>query len=321
MGRLVTFTASPSNAGILPNYQWYINRVPVPGATGGSFITNSLKNGDSVTAEVERSFTPFDSAFSPAIYMVVVPNVTPMVTKAITAGANPGCRDSLIRFTATATNAGLAPTYRWYLNGITVGTAQTYSNTTADSGDLIWVRIIASGSAVACYSNDTAYSDTTVLIRKPTPANPVISFIGHLLVSDSANVQWYGPAGIIPGATGPVFRPTVQGTYYALIPSPLCGTGKSNTLVVFPLSVGNTPLNGVELYPNPTTGLLTITWGRPTTSRITVLTSTGQALMHEVATLASRKEIDLSKLPSGLYFLSLQDEHGQKGTVQVTVKH
>ena len=224
-GRNVTFSASTINAGTMPNFQWFVNGIPAPGAVGGSFTTNTLVNGDQITAQVQRAFSPFDSAMSNTITMIVVPNVTPSVTKAITTGSNPGCTGFPIQFTASVSNAGLTPTYRWFLNGNPVGTNPTYTNNTAVTGDRVWVRIIASGAPVACYTNDTAYSDTTTLVRLPVPSNPVISFIGKYLISDSSNVQWYGPAGIIPGATGPAYMPTVQGEYYALIGNPLCGTG------------------------------------------------------------------------------------------------
>ena len=320
-GRNVTFSATPTNAGTLPNYLWMVNGLPVPGGVGGSFTTNSLSNGDFVTVQVQRSSAPFDSALSPAILMVVVPNLTPTVTKAITAGTNPGCQTTQIQFTATATNAGLAPTFRWYINGISVGTGAVYNNFTAVTGDRIFVRALASGSPTACYTTDTAYSDTTTLVRLPVPALPVISFIGHYLVSDSANVQWYGPAGILPGATGSTFHPVAQGQYYAVIPNPVCGTGKSNVLIVSPLEVGNYNMSDVQLYPNPTTGLLTINWGAPKSTRITVFTPAGQMVYQDAANTVSSKVVDLSRLASGMYFVMLQDESGARGTVKVTVSH
>lgn len=318
-GRNITFTATPKNAGTAPSYAWYVNGVLVPGAVGTSFTTNSLANGDYVNAKIKATTTPFDSALSPAINMVVVPNITPAVIKSITAGSNPGCKDSLIQFTATTTNAGATPTYRWYINGTAVATTAIYNNYTASNGDKIWVRVIATASSTACYTRDTAYSDTTTLARLPTPALPVISFIGHDLVSDSANVQWYGPAGLIPTATGQTYRPTVQGDYYAVLRTRLCGTGKSNVLTVSPLDVSNYNLSNVQMYPNPTTGQLTITWGTPSTTRITVYTPFGQSVMHDVATVSTRKVLDLSRLASGIYFVMLQDEHGKSGAVRVTV--
>lgn len=323
-GRNVTFTATPVNGGTAPTYQWYVNGSVVTGATGVNFSTNVLGNGDSVYVIMTSNFSCAASptAKSPAIYMTVIPTVTPTVTKAITAGTNPGCIGDAVTFTATTTNAGTTPTYRWYYNGnpIPFATTATYT-VTGNTGDQIWVRIIGANPAASCYTRDSAWSDTTVLDRRVRPNLPVISFIGHQLISDSANVQWWGPAGLIPGATGPVYTPTVQGDYYAVIVSPLCGTGVSNVLTVSPLTVGGYNMSGMQLYPNPTTGLITITWKAVTTTRFTVYTATGKALIHDVATLSTRKVLDLSALPSGSYFIVMQDESGKTGAVNVTVAH
>jgi hypothetical protein len=323
-GRTVTFSATPTNGGTAPTYQWYINGTQVTGATGTSFSTNVLNNGDSVYV-VMGSNSPCAAtatAKSPAVYMTVIPNVTPTVTKSITKGSNPGCLNDTLEFTANPSNAGPAPAYRWFLNGapIPFATTSVYRlNTGGNNGDQIYVRIVASNGAGSCYTRDTAYSDTTTLDRRQRPALPVIHFIGHDLICDSANVQWWGPAGLIPGATGPVYTPHVQGDYFATIIGPLCGTGMSNVLTVSPLVVGNYNMSGVNIFPNPTTGQLNITWSAPATTRITIYNASGQALMHEMATVATEKVMDLSRLPSGVYFVMLQDENGKSGAVRVTV--
>lgn len=322
-GRAVTFTANPVNGGNAPLYQWFVNGVAVVGATGVSYTNNTYATGDSVYVQLTSNYVCVanTTAVSPAAYLLTIPSVTPYVTKAITAGSNPGCEDSLVQFTATALNGGPAPSFRWFVNGIQVGVNSVYDNTTANDGDLIWVRMTPSGIGSSCFSRDTAYSDTTVLQRKATPKLPFISFIGHDLVSDSANVQWYGPAGLIPGAVGATYSPTATGTYYAVIRNPLCGTGQSNILIVNPLSVGSYNMQGVALFPNPTTGRLTITWTSAATTRIQVTTATGQVVLRDMATLTTSKVLDLSKLASGVYFVNLEDEHGNKGAVRVTVAH
>lgn len=325
-GRTVTFSATPTNGGTAPTYQWYINGTSVTGATGTSFSTNVLNNGDSVYV-ILGSNSPCAAtatAKSPAVYMAVIPNVTPTVTKSITKGSNPGCLNDTLEFTATPANAGPVPAYRWFINGFPVpgGTLSTFRlNTGGNNGDQIYVRIVASSGAGTCYTRDTAYSDTTTLDRRTRPSLPVIHFIGHDLICDSANVQWWGPAGLIPGATGPVYTPHVQGDYFAVINGPLCGTGVSNVLTVSPLVVGNYNMDGVNIFPNPTTGQLNITWSSPATTRITIYNASGQALMHEMATVATQKVMDLSRLPSGVYFVMLQDENGKSGAVRVTVSH
>ncbi len=324
-GRTVTFAATPTNGGATPGYQWYVNGAPVAGAVGATFSTNTLSNLDSVKVQLTSSSscaaTP--STFSPNTIVNVVPSVTPSVTKAITVGSNPGCINDLLQLTATTANAGATPAYRWFLNGVAIpfATTNVYNNTTGVTGDKIWVRIVAANPGSSCYTKDTAYSDTITLDRRAVPSLPVISFIGHQLVSDSANVQWWGPAGLLPGATGATFTPTVQGDYYAVIIGPLCGTGKSNVLTVSPLVVGSYNLTGVKMYPNPTTGLFNITWSSAATTRLTVYTAAGKAVMHDMATLAMHKTLDLSGLPSGIYFVQLQDESGKSGVVRVTLSH
>jgi hypothetical protein len=318
-GRNVTFSASPSNAGSLPNYTWFVNGLAVSGGIGGSLTINTLNNGDNVFVRIYRSAPPYDSANSNVIMMTVVGNDTPTVSKAITLGSNPGCVNSLIQFTAASTHSGLAPLYTWYLNGIPVGTGITYNNNTAVTGDRVWVRLQPGGSALACYTRDTLYSDTTTLIRLPAPGLPVISFIGHLLVSDSANVQWYGPAGLIPGAVGQTFRPTQPGNYYAVIPNPLCGTGKSNVLIVSPLEVGGVALPEVKVYPNPSTGLVNLDWAGNDTRMIQVYTPAGMKVWETRTSNTNKLQLDMTSWTSGIYFLSMQDANGAKFTTRITL--
>jgi len=322
-GLPVTFTATPVNGGTAPAYRWFKNGV-VTGVTTSTYTSSTLSTGDSIYVELYSNYscatTPLVN--SPATYIVIIPNVTPSVSKSITAGSNPGCKDSLIQFTANTANAGSAPSYRWYVNGVFSGvTTAVYNNTTAVTGDKIFVRAIPSGIGSACYSVDTVYSDTTTLTRLATPALPVISFIGHQLVADSSDVTWYGPAGLLPGGISQTYTPTVQGSYYAIIQNALCGGGKSNVLIVSPLMVGTYNMSGVQMVPNPTTGKVTISWTTPGTTRITVFTPSGQAIMQDVATVTNQKVLDLSNLASGIYFVMLQDEHGNSGTMKVTLTH
>ena len=54
-GQTDTFVASSAHGGTSPAYQWYINGMPVAGATNATYITDSLQNGQIVTCAITSS--------------------------------------------------------------------------------------------------------------------------------------------------------------------------------------------------------------------------------------------------------------------------
>ena len=319
VGKPVTFKAVVTNGGTAPTSQWRVNNVIIAGATGITFTTSTLNNGDSVQYYLTSNspcVAPGQIVKSNAIHMTILPYDTVKVSAAITQGSNPGCKDSVLKFTATGTNGGASPLYAWFVNGAQVATGATYTSSTLNNGDVVRVRIVATGAG--CHVNDTAYSTPITLTITTTLSSPVISFIGTMLVSDSVNVQWYGPGGIIPGATSQTYHPTSPGSYYAVALPAGCVERKSNVLLLSLLSVSQYDLSTVHLFPNPTSGQLVIDWGsNPSTTRITVYTPSGQAVLQDIAQHAFRKTLDLSSLANGVYFVVLQDESGKAGTVRI----
>lgn len=317
-GKPVTFTGVVTNPGTTPSYNWFINGTPVPGATTLTFTTTTLNNNDTVQlAYISGNpcvTTPI--ILSNKIGMTVIPVDTPTVTATITKGSNPGCTDSLLEFTAVPGSAGTG-NYNWYLNGTSVSTSIVYSSTTFANGDQVYVRAVA---GPGCHLTDTMYSDPIKIVRNTAPVAPVISFIGNALVANATTVQWYGPGGLIPGAIGQSHRPAGPGSYYARALNNGCPSLPSNVLQVSLLMIGNYNLDNVQIYPNPTSGQLNLDWGStPATARITVYSTTGQALLQDNVKHATRKIMDLSALAAGNYFVVLQDDRGNTGTVRITL--
>ena len=319
-GKPILFYVTTTNGGTAPVYLWLVNGAST-GANGNTFSTTALHNGDSVNCLVisNNPCVTNQTVLSNKILMTVIANDSAYVKVALTQGLNPGCKDSLVQYTATASHAGLTPVYAWYVNGVKVANGNTFTSTTLLNGDKLVARVIVTPG---CYVKDTVYSDTVTLVRNTVPTATRISLIGNMLVADSPHVQWYGPSGMIaaPAGTSQSFRPTAPGLYYAVVLNNGCNSASSNVLLISALSIGGFNTDGVQVYPNPASQQIVIDWGtKPATSTINIYDPSGQIVLRDVATNVSRKSLDISGLANGMYFIVLQDEQGKTGTVRITV--
>ena len=126
----VTFTATATDAGNSPTYQWYVNAVATGSgttnsATNNSFTTSSLQNGDQIRAELTSSrgcligANPFSSN---VINMTIKPIPAPVINE----GNQTVCAGSTFKFTSTV-SAG--STYQWSMNAVNIAgaTNDTYT--------------------------------------------------------------------------------------------------------------------------------------------------------------------------------------------------
>ena len=90
--------------------------------------------------------------------------VTPTIS--ISASANTICSGSTVLFTASTTNAGSAPIYQWYKNGISVGAnSATYSDASLINSDVVSCILTAN----SCASNPIANSNLITITVNPIP--------------------------------------------------------------------------------------------------------------------------------------------------------
>jgi hypothetical protein len=78
-GTEVTFTATVSNAGATPEYQWLVNMEVVPGATTPVFKTSKLNDGDSVTCRVQGTGICSQASIN-SVKMTITPSTSTGVT-------------------------------------------------------------------------------------------------------------------------------------------------------------------------------------------------------------------------------------------------
>jgi hypothetical protein len=166
-GTSVTFTATPTNGGSTPTYQWKINGTNVSGETASTFTTTTLVNSDVVTVEMTSNTVCVSG--SPATSSGITIIVNPNVTAGVSASASPSgaiCAGTSVTFTATPTNGGSTPTYQWKINGTNVSgqTTSTFTTTTLANSDVVTVEMT---SNALCVSGSPATSSGITITVNP----------------------------------------------------------------------------------------------------------------------------------------------------------
>jgi hypothetical protein len=322
LGKQVVLSANAVNTGTSASFQWYLDGVAIPGATNVTYITDSLQNNVIIQCIMTTGdpciINPVDT--SNPIVMTVNTTVVPTVSAGITQGNNPGCLDSLLVFSGVSNNFGSGPNYTWLVNGVPAANGQIFSTTSLQNADVITLEVNATDGG--CYTNDTLFSSPILMQRALTPDPPLVSLIGNLLVSNVAGtMEWYGPNGdfLIAGATGQYYHPAGPGKYYAMLVDSNCASPMSNVIDINLLVVNNMNAGSLKVYPNPTSGRLTLDWGGNVQMKVIVYNTLGQGLLADEVNNTSRKMLDLSAFPNGNYFIVLRDEQGNASTVNVTL--
>ena len=167
-GSPVTFTATPTNGGSNPSYQWKLNGVNV-GTNSATYSSSALVNGNIISCILTSNATPCLSG-SPATSNSITIAVNPILSASITiaASVNPICAGDSVIFTAIPINGGGSPSYQWKLNGVNIGSnSDTYSNSAMANGDK--VSCVLTSNATPCLSGSPATSNTITMMVNTVP--------------------------------------------------------------------------------------------------------------------------------------------------------
>ena len=136
-GATVTFTASITNGGPSPSYQWKVNGNNV-GANQNFLTINTLQQGDVVSCVLtpNNACQTLSTVTSNSITMTIQPTLTPAV--GIVTAQTTNCQGTTVNFQANPVNGGPSPAYQWKVNGVSVGTnSPNYSSSTLANGSVV----------------------------------------------------------------------------------------------------------------------------------------------------------------------------------------
>jgi hypothetical protein len=205
-----------------------------------------------------------------------------------------------------------AATYQWKKNGnnITGATGQTYTATAA-----------ANYSCTVTGDCGTFTTDAVNVVVNPKPkavikpAGTVTMCEGDSLllkanVTPGLNYQWYKGSNALSGATATAYWAKQAGSYRVQTTDANGCTAKSSPTTI---QVTCKELAGqsiaVEVFPNPTTGIITVRVSTVSTEPIRwrIFDLTGKEV-YAISTTGNEPEygFDFSSLQNGMYFLEMR---------------
>ncbi|MDQ3846347.1 MAG: gliding motility-associated C-terminal domain-containing protein, partial [Bacteroidota bacterium] len=202
----VTFSASVSNGGINPVYQWKKNGQPAGTNNNtytGNFITNDVVACE-LTSHTGCSGTVTVSSNS--IVMQSTNDVIPEVT--VAASAVSICSGSNVTFTATNKSNSRNPVYQWTVNGTEVGTSNTtYTTNSLTNGAVVVCRM----TVPQCGGGTTKdFSDSIIITVKPTLNPSVVISASAITVCKGSPVTFSAKA--VESGSNPTYEWNVNGS-------------------------------------------------------------------------------------------------------------
>ncbi|MFT5860152.1 MAG: extracellular elastinolytic metalloproteinase [Flavobacteriaceae bacterium] len=200
------------------------------------------------------------------------------------------------------TTVSVCGDYLWAVDG------QTYSATGI---------YMASLGGIGCA--DSAVLDLTII----TGLNTAIIQNGTVLTASQPGLtyQWvdcdnnYAP---VVGSTNQSFDPFVDGNYAVIISGSGCVDTSVCTIILITASIVDNDFgSSLEVYPNPTDGMVTIDLGEVQESlEVVVLDITGRVISNHNVAGVSEFELEI-KGETGMYFIELHSKSGKHAQIKV----
>ena len=292
------------------NYTWttsntYMDTIPNAGGCDSLITINLTITGPSNGTDVQVACDSYTWPLNSTTYT----SSTTTPTHTIVGGAASGC-DSIVTLNLTINNTAngtdvvtACDSYLWIDNN-----TYTANNTTA-------THTITGGAYTGCDSIVTLnLTINTVDNTTSTQGNDSIS-----ANATGVTYQWLdcdNSFAIISGATNQLFVASANGNYAVQVTQNGC-TDTSACVQVTGVGINELSKSITSVYPNPTTGNITIQLEK-TETNITFQVRNVMGQLIETKTYPSTNKIVLNlKGDKGVYFIEIQSEDGDKTTLKV----
>lgn len=207
-GSEVSLTATTSNEGNSPLFEWQINGVNA-GTNSDTFSSTALESGDIISCILtsNANCTVKNKDTSNAITATIIAPVTPFIE--VTTTATTACENELMLFNTSIQNGGATPGYQWLVNGISAGASPTFNSTALKDGDAVSC-ILASDITCATRQSDTSDAITVTISETVTPSLTLTASSNNICqgslvtftampenAGSSYTYQWYVNEGLV----------------------------------------------------------------------------------------------------------------------------
>lgn len=292
------------------SYQWYKDSVPltdndnITGSKTGRLIIQTAIIQDIGNYYCELSNGNVFLSNKAKLSVNQIPNAAGTIT-----GTASVCKGSAIEIYNIPVIAG-ATSYIWTLPTGATGTSTT------NSIPVSFGSITVSGSLQVKGHNECGdgAESTFAVIVNDLPVTPVIT-INNSALQSSAQLgnQWYFNTSIINDAINNTYIPLQKGDYFVIVSINGCASQPSNIISLNQRGIdGAWSFLDLNIYPNPTTGIIKITINNKFNSDYFVEVYNNIGIILQILKKDKSEinfEIDLGKFPGGFYMLRISDKN------------